>query len=114
MDRVCTTYLKDLNSLTLPTNSCSSIFTMDTKEARDAVNHINTETNAWIQITTISATIPSILVDCFMGGWSDLFGRKMPMYLPSVLRAWIPPGCVWPVFSAEFLVESLLLLPTAS
>ena len=76
ISRVCTTYLKDLNSLTLPTNSCSSIFTMDTKEARDAVNHINTETNAWIQITTISATIPSILVDCFMGGWSDLFGRS--------------------------------------
>jgi len=84
MDRVCTTYLRDLNSLTLPTNSCSIIFTMDTKEAREAVNHINKETNAWIQITTVSATIPSILVDCFMGGWSDLFGRKMPMYLPSV------------------------------
>ena len=73
--RVCTTYLRDLNSSTLPTNSCSTIFTMDTEEAMEAVNHINTETNGWIKITTIAAYLPSILVDCFMGGWSDLFGR---------------------------------------
>ena len=25
-----------------------------------------------------------MFVDCLMGSWSDLFGRKMPMYLPSV------------------------------
>ena len=48
---------------------------MDSQEAREAVNHINVETNGWIKISTISASIPSILVDCFMGGWSDLFGR---------------------------------------
>ena len=28
--------------------------------------------------------LPSLLVDCLMGSWSDLFGRTVPLYLPSV------------------------------
>ena len=35
-------------------------------------------------MTTISNALPSLLVDCFMGGWSDMFGRKLPMFLPAV------------------------------
>ena len=72
---MCTTYLHTLNSTTLPSNSCDVIYSLNTPEAAEAVSHINTETNSWIRITSISNTLPSILVDCFMGGWSDLFGR---------------------------------------
>ena len=32
----------------------------------------------------IDKLIVSLVVDCLMGSWSDLFGRKMPMYLPSI------------------------------
>ena len=97
---MCTTYLDSLNSSTLPSNSCDVIYSLNTTEAAEAVSHINTETNSWIRITSISNTVPSILVDCFMGGWSDLFGRysskhpdndiscrvcrRMPLYLPAV------------------------------
>ena len=35
-------------------------------------------------MTTISNALPSLLVDCFMGGWSDMFGRKLPMFLPAL------------------------------
>ena len=35
-------------------------------------------------MTTLSNALPSLLVDCFMGGWSDMFGRKLPMFLPAV------------------------------
>ena len=39
-------------------------------------------TRAWHNLTNFP--IFSLFVDCLMGSWSDLFGRKMPMYLPSV------------------------------
>ena len=35
-------------------------------------------------MTTLSNALPSLLVDCFMGGWSDMFGRKLPMFLPAL------------------------------
>jgi len=84
-NRVCTTYLRDLNSSTLPVEVCygNQIYTINTNQSADARDHINKATNSWIKITTIANTLPSILMDCFMGGWSDIFGRKMPMYLPS-------------------------------
>ena len=97
---MCTTYLYEVNSSTLPSSSCHDIYTLNTVEANNAIDHINRETNYWIKVSTLANAIPSILVDCFMGGWSDLFGRyrqnqfelcfiflsfrKMPMYLPSV------------------------------
>ena len=48
--RVCTKYLSSLDSKTLNSSSCSIIFTIDSSEAREAIDFINMETNHWIQV----------------------------------------------------------------
>jgi len=83
-NRVCTTHLSSNSSSTLNASMCSTIYTMNSTEAKNAINVINTETNHWIKISSVCSTLPSLFVDCLMGSWSDLFGRKMPMYLPSI------------------------------
>jgi len=82
--RVCTTYLSSTNSSTLDSSMCSNIYSLNSSEAKEAIHFINKETNHWIKISSICSTLPSLVVDCLMGSWSDLFGRKMPMYLPSI------------------------------
>jgi len=83
-NKVCLSYLSSTPGISLNASSCSIIFSINSSEARDAINVINTDTNHWIKLTTISNALPSLLVDCFMGGWSDMFGRKLPMFLPAV------------------------------
>ena len=82
--RVCTTYVKSLNVTNLTTQNCHNIYSLTSEEAQAAIQHINHETNQWIKMTTLAAQLPSLLTDCFIGGWSDMFGRKLPMYLPSI------------------------------
>lgn len=43
---------------------------------------VQTETSRIIKISTMCMTIPSIIVDCYLGSWSDLFGRKVTLTLP--------------------------------
>jgi len=83
-NRVCTTHLSSNSSSSLNASQCSTIYSLNSSDAKAAIKIINTETNHWIKISSICSTIPSLFVDCLMGSWSDLFGRKMPMYLPSV------------------------------
>ena len=35
-------------------------------------------------MTMISNALPSLLVDCLMGSWSDVFGRRFPLFFPAV------------------------------
>ena len=79
---MCSVYLSSHVSPTLNASSCSIIYSINSSEARKAIEFINKETNHWIKITTICNAVPSLLVDCLMGGWSDVFGRKLPMFLP--------------------------------
>ena len=37
---------------------------------------INVDTNFWIKISSLSATLPSLIGDMMMGSWSDIFGKK--------------------------------------
>jgi len=83
-NKVCSVYLSSHVSPTLNASSCSIIYSINSSEARKAIEFINKETNHWIKITTICNAVPSLLVDCLMGGWSDVFGRKLPMFLPGV------------------------------
>jgi len=83
-NRVCTLHLSSAKLASLNSSLCSTIHLINSSEAKDAMNYINKETNHWIKISSICSTLPSLFVDCLMGSWSDLFGRKMPMYLPSV------------------------------
>jgi len=83
-NRVCTTQLSSNNMSNLDASMCPIIYSLNTSEATEAIASINKETNHWIKISSICSTLPSLFVDCLMGSWSDLFGRKMPMYLPSV------------------------------
>ena len=40
---------------------------------------INVDTNFWIKVSSLSATLPSLLGDMMMGSWSDIFGKMMMM-----------------------------------
>ena len=40
---------------------------------------INADTNFWIKVSSLSATMPSLLGDVMMGSWSDIFGEKKIM-----------------------------------
>jgi len=83
-NRVCISYLSQSNITNLTPDSCTLLFTLNTTESAAAIQHINQETNSWIKWTTLASYLPSIVTDCFIGGWGDLFGRKLPMFLPSV------------------------------
>ena len=48
----------------------------------EALSLVQAETSRIIKISTMCMTIPSILVDCYLGSWSDLFGRKVTLMLP--------------------------------
>ena len=37
---------------------------------------INVDTNFWIKISSLSATLPSLIGDMMMGSWSDIFGKR--------------------------------------
>ena len=74
--RVCISYLSQSNITNLTPDSCTLLFTLNTTESAAAIQHINQETNSWIKWTTLASYLPSIVTDCFIGGWGDLFGRS--------------------------------------
>ena len=101
MSRICYSYLSANNSLGLEPAECSLLYRLNSSQAGEIINHVNTQTNRWIKvsrkiikqsvsniklwkITTICNALPSLLVDSFMGGWCDLFGKRLPMFLPAV------------------------------
>jgi hypothetical protein len=45
---------------------------------------VQAETSHWIRLSTMCMVLPSIVVDCYMGSWSDIFGRKVTLTLPVV------------------------------
>ena len=48
--RVCTSYLSSHPGITLNASSCSNIFSINSSEAQEAINVINTNTNHWIKV----------------------------------------------------------------
>ena len=77
----------------LYTNICEDA-TQDVVNGTEVCEHLYDEENAvmleevqatastWIKISTACMTVPSIVVDCYLGSWSDLFGRKFTLVLP--------------------------------
>ena len=51
MFRVCYAYLSANNSLDLEPSDCSIIYTLNTSQAVETINHVNTETNQWIKVS---------------------------------------------------------------
>ena len=45
---------------------------------------MTSQTNYWIKLTSLCSTLPSLIMDCLLGGWGDLFGRKFVLFLPSI------------------------------
>ena len=45
---------------------------------------VQTETAFWTWSSTLFMTVPSILVDCYLGAWSDVVGRKYTLLMPPV------------------------------
>ena len=43
---------------------------------------VQTETAFWTWSSTLFMTVPSILVDCYLGAWSDVVGRKYTLLMP--------------------------------
>ena len=79
--KVCQAHLA---SLTDPGLTCTNIGQLNTTAAQDASQRINEDTNFWIKVSSISATLPSLLGDILIGSWSDTFSRRLPLLLPSV------------------------------
>eukprot|EP00095_Tigriopus_kingsejongensis_P003106 maker-scaffold428_size174301-snap-gene-0.23 protein:Tk03106 transcript:maker-scaffold428_size174301-snap-gene-0.23-mRNA-1 annotation:"hypothetical protein DAPPUDRAFT_328004" len=48
----------------------------------DVLDQVQKDASFWIKASTLAMVGPSILVDCYMGAWSDIFGRKPPLLLP--------------------------------
>ncbi|TRY67127.1 hypothetical protein TCAL_13873, partial [Tigriopus californicus] len=48
----------------------------------DQLTLVQQEASYWIKVSTFAMVLPSIVVDCYMGSWSDVFGRKPTLLLP--------------------------------
>jgi len=64
--------------------NCTSIYVDNSTAAQALLHQVQAQASYLIKISTICFTVPSLVVDCFMGSWSDIFGRTVPLYLPSV------------------------------
>lgn len=60
---------------------CSNLYLEENKSALDFVQE---ESSHWIRLSTVCMVLPSIVVDCYMGSWSDVFGRKLALVLPPI------------------------------
>ena len=58
---------------------CANLYNPDHKDELDIVQE---SASYWIRISTVCMVVPSILVDCYMGSWSDKIGRKVTLTLP--------------------------------
>ena len=45
---------------------------------------VQSETAFWTWSSTLFMTVPSIVVDCYLGAWSDAVGRKYTLLAPPV------------------------------
>lgn len=81
LNKVCLAHLSSHNISNL---TCSNIHSTNSSEAKQILAVISHDTNYWIKVSSICASVPGLLMDCIMGSWSDVFGRKMPICLPSV------------------------------
>ena len=51
MFRVCYSYLSANNSLGLEPSDCSIIYSLNTSQAKETINYVNTQTNQWIKVS---------------------------------------------------------------
>lgn len=58
---------------------CANLYHPD-HEAQ--LSMVQQEASYWIKVSTFAMVLPSIVVDCYMGSWSDVFGRKPTLLLP--------------------------------
>ncbi len=66
----------------------------------EELSQVQEEASYWIRLSSICMLVPSIVVDCFLGSWSDIFGRRITLVLP-------PIGA----FLGNFVYIALLLTP---
>ena len=52
MFRVCQAYLSS-NVSTLNPNDCAIIYTLNTTEATETINYVNSQTNQWIKVSIL-------------------------------------------------------------
>ena len=45
---------------------------------------VQSETAFWTWSSTLFMTVPSIVVDCYLGAWSDVLGRKFTLLMPPI------------------------------
>ncbi len=50
----------------------------------DARTAVQTETAFWTWSSTLCMTLPSIVVDCYLGAWSDTIGKKYTLLMPPI------------------------------
>ena len=72
------TTLKDFNF------TCATLGQLNTTAAKEASQRISEDTNYWIRLSSICFTLPSLVGDIMLGSWGDLYGRRLPLFLPSV------------------------------
>jgi hypothetical protein len=50
----------------------------------EAMTAVQRDTSFWIWSSTLCMMLPSIFADCFLGAWSDAFGRKYTLLMPPI------------------------------
>nr|CAD7401722.1 unnamed protein product [Timema poppensis] len=79
----------------------------DPQNAKD-LDEVQNNSSWWILGTTMALSIPSIVTVNLLGSWGDSYGRKLPLFIPSIGAfisncAWILiasmdfSGPVWPI-----------------
>lgn len=58
---------------------CDNLDLDEYKAARDAVQE---DASYWMLYSNVALAVPSIITGVYIGTWSDLFGRKLPLLLP--------------------------------
>ncbi|XP_076067360.1 proton-coupled folate transporter-like [Oratosquilla oratoria] len=66
---------------TFSEDECTDIY--DTSNA-EVLNRVQTKASHWVLSSTLSMALPSIIAAQFIGSWSDTYGRKIPLILPSL------------------------------
>ena len=79
--RVCLSHLAGLADSGL---TCGTIRQLNSSLAMEVNQQIIADTNYWITVSSLSATLPSLVGDMVMGSWGDAFGRRLPLLLPSI------------------------------
>jgi hypothetical protein len=64
--------------------TCTNVGSFNSQLARQTSHTITADTNYWIKLSSVSAALPSLLGDMMLGSWSDVFGRRLTLFLPSV------------------------------